>query len=116
MYTLQQFLVTLTALVAASSLHPVGAAHLQEGDILLTPEQQATLEATSNPNDPFAPQQAVVRNPRSLWPNAVVPYVIDGSLGMKRHCNVARTSKILEYTRKAEIVGLPAFETVSFEY
>lgn len=47
------------------------------GDIVLTPEQQGTLEATSNPNDPFAPQNAVVTMERSLWPNGVVPYVID---------------------------------------
>lgn len=54
---------------------------LYGGDIMLTPEQQASLEATANPNDPFSPQQAVVRNSRSLWPNAVVPYIIDSSLG-----------------------------------
>ena len=53
------------------------------GDIVLTPEQQATLEATSNPNDPFAPQNAVVRNERALWPNGRVPYVLDGSLNCK---------------------------------
>ena len=54
--------------------------HLYGGDIVLTPEQQATLEATSNPNDPFAPQNAVVRNSRSLWTNGIVPFVLDGSL------------------------------------
>jgi len=48
---------------------------------MLTPEQQATLEATSNPNDPFAPQNAVVRNTRSLWQDGRVPYVLDSSLG-----------------------------------
>lgn len=53
------------------------------GDIKLTPEQQATLEATANPNDPFSPQDAVVRNQRSLWPNGVMPYVIDNSLSSK---------------------------------
>ena len=59
---------------------------MYEGDIVLTPEQQSTLEATSNPSDPFSPQQAVVRNTRSLWPNAVVPYIVDGSLGkLKLH-------------------------------
>lgn len=47
---------------------------------MLTPEQQATLEATSNPSDPFAPQNAVVRNTRSLWPGGVVPYILDSSL------------------------------------
>ena len=58
---------------------------LYGGDIMLTPEQQAALEATANPNDPFSPQRAVVRNPRSLWPNAMVPYIIDSSLGKLLH-------------------------------
>ena len=53
------------------------------GDIVLTPEQQATLEATSNPNDPFSPQNAVVRNERNLWPDGRVPYVLDPSLNCK---------------------------------
>lgn len=59
---------------------------MYQGDIMLTESQRSTLEATSNPNDPFSPQQAVVRNKRSLWPNAVVPYVIDGTLGNFPHC------------------------------
>ncbi len=44
---------------------------------MLTPEQQATLEVTANPADPFAPQNAVVRNQRSLWPSGVIPYLFD---------------------------------------
>ena len=79
----------ILATVLLSALHLLATVSAQtdteggmyEGDIMLTPEQQATLEATANPNDPFSPQQAVVRNPRSLWPNAVVPYIIDSSLG-----------------------------------
>ena len=55
--------------------------NLYGGDIMLTNEQQASLEAAANPNDPFSPQRAVVRNERSLWPNARVPYILDGSLG-----------------------------------
>lgn len=53
---------------------------LHGGDIVLTPEQEASMEAFSNPNDPSAPQNAVVRNERSLWPNGDVPYIFDGSL------------------------------------
>ena len=78
--------ILATALLAALQLVAVSAqadteGGMYEGDIMLTPEQQSTLEATANPNDPFSPQQAVVRNPRALWPNAVVPYIIDSSLG-----------------------------------
>jgi hypothetical protein len=78
--------ILATALVAAALLATVSAQNdteggMYQGDIMLTPEQQSTLEATANPNDPFSPQQAVVRNPRSLWANAVVPYIIDSSLG-----------------------------------
>ena len=68
------------ALVALSAPHLVRA--LYEGDIMLTREQQHTLEASSNPHNPFSPQRAVVRNMRNLWPRPVVPYVIDASLGM----------------------------------
>ena len=68
-------------LVLELHLHAAHARHMYQGDILLTPEQQATVEATSNVHDPFSPQDAVVKNKRSLWPNAAVPYVIDRSLG-----------------------------------
>lgn len=47
---------------------------------MLTPEQQASLEASTNPYDPFSPQNAVVRNARSLWPGGQVPYILDGSI------------------------------------
>ena len=60
--------------------------HYFGGDIILTPEQQATLEATSNPNDPFSPQNAVVRSTRSLWPSGRVPYIFDGSLSKLIAC------------------------------
>ena len=50
--------------------------------MMLTREQQASLEARSNKNNPFSPQNAVVRDKRELWPNAVVPYIFDNSLGM----------------------------------
>ena len=70
----------LVALLLAV-LHLCAVHALYQGDMMLTPEQQRTLEATSNPNDPFSPQNAVVSNMRSLWPNAMVPFVIDSSLG-----------------------------------
>ncbi len=54
-----------------------------EGDVLLTPEQQATLEATSNPNDPFAPQNAVVSMERQIWRDGMVPYILHNSLNSK---------------------------------
>ncbi len=54
-----------------------------EGDVLLTPEQQATLEATSNPNDPFAPQNAVVSMERQKWRDGTVPYILHSSLNSK---------------------------------
>ncbi len=53
---------------------------LYQGDILLTEEQQATLEATANPNDPYSPQHAAVVDRRFKWRGAVVPYVLDDSL------------------------------------
>ena len=39
------------------------------------------MEAGRNPNDPFSPQSAVVRNERSLWRDGIVPYIFDSSLG-----------------------------------
>lgn len=91
------------ALLAAALHLPVNAqtdteGGMYEGDIMLTPEQQSTLEATANPNDPFSPQQAVVRNPRSLWSNAVVPYIIDSSLGINYHKNnIAPCMKLCQH-------------------
>ena len=62
-------------------MYEFSSQHAVMGDIMLTAEQQATMEATANPNDPFAPQSAVVRNERSLWVDARVPYILDNSLG-----------------------------------
>ena len=76
-----------TVLVAVLHLYRVHARYMYQGDIVLTREQQATLEANSNTHDPFSPQDAVVKSKRSLWPNAVVPYVIDRSLGNQSLCN-----------------------------
>lgn len=50
------------------------------GDIALTPEQQATLEATSNQNDPFSIQNAVVKSEQYLWKDGKVYYIFDDSL------------------------------------
>ena len=38
------------------------------------------MEAMSNPNDPFAPMHAVVKNEDSLWSNGILYYVLDSSL------------------------------------
>ena len=76
MYSTRIFIAALV-----SALLFTNGQSMYQGDIVLTPEQQSTLEATSNPSDPFSPQQAVVRNARSLWPSAAVPYILDASLG-----------------------------------
>ena len=54
--------------------------HMYGGDIALTPEQQATLEATSNQISPFALQHAVVRSEQFLWEDGKVYYIFDYSL------------------------------------
>ena len=54
--------------------------HLFGGDIVLTPEQQTTMEATSNPSNPFSPQNAVITNDQLLWSGGLVYYTFDGSL------------------------------------
>ena len=54
--------------------------HMFGGDIALTPEQQATLEATSNQNDPFSIQNAVVKSEQYLWKEGIVYYIYDDSL------------------------------------
>ena len=88
------------------SPNPGSTVHLYGGDIVLTPEQQATLEATSNPNDPFAPQNAVVRNTRSLWPSGMVPYVLDSSLSKwQQNVQSTRTART-----KARIVKSLSFK------
>lgn len=56
------------------------------GDIALTPEQQATLEATSNQNSPFSIQNAVVRSEQYLWKQGIVYYILDDSLSEFCHC------------------------------
>ena len=42
-----------------------------EGDILLTPEQKAAMKDVQ--------KRAVVRVSSNLWPNGVIPYVMDTS-------------------------------------
>ena len=51
------------------------------GDIALTPEQQATLEATSNQRSPFSIHNAVVKSVQYLWKNGTLFYTFDDSLG-----------------------------------
>ena len=56
--------------------------HLYEGDIDLTTEQRAAMEAAFNTDDFNSRQRrAVVRFPQKLWKNGQVPYVLDGRLG-----------------------------------
>ena len=55
--------------------------HMYGGDIALTPEQQATLEATSNQISPFSIQNAVVRSEQYIWKDGIVYYIFDESLG-----------------------------------
>ena len=55
--------------------------HMYGGDIALTPEQQAILEATSNQKSPFSIQNAVVRSVQYLWKNGIVYYAFDENLG-----------------------------------
>ena len=51
----------------------------QGGDIVLTREQEEIL-AERYYHNPFAPQRAVVPNMQGLWPNGIVPYVLDRNL------------------------------------
>ena len=52
---------------------------------MLTAEQQASLEALSNPSSMNTPQNAVLRNEQQLWPSGRVPYILDGSLSSKHY-------------------------------
>lgn len=71
----------LTVLQVCGVLSSELSRHHYQGDIVLTLEQQATLERTSNPNDPLAPQNAFLKSTRYQWSDAVVPYTLDSSLG-----------------------------------
>lgn len=53
---------------------------LVEGDVLLTPDQQALLEATASHSGPFTPLNAVVNREDYLWRNARIPYIIDSEM------------------------------------
>ena len=59
-----------------------GVYSLREGDIVLTPEQERSrsMGTSGDDDDPFAPQNAVVANQDSTWPNGQVPYVLSSSL------------------------------------
>ncbi len=72
---------------------------LYQGDILLTREQQSTLEDTSNPDDPYGPQRAVVRRTRSVWLDGRVPYVID-SLGKSRTARAAEHPSTVQWNAR----------------
>ena len=61
---------------------------LYEGDMALTKEQVEALALTHpvSKNPPAADQEAQtrgsVRNPRQLWPNGIVPFVINSRIGI----------------------------------
>lgn len=74
-------------------------------DIILTPEQQATLEALANENDPSSPQLAVVRSERSLWSEGRVPYVLDSSLSSSAVQAIQQA--ISDYSRQTCIRFVP---------
>ena len=59
-----------------------GVYSLREGDIVLTPDQERdrSMQSTQEEDDPFGPQNAVVADQDSTWPNGQVPYVLSSSL------------------------------------
>lgn len=68
MQLLKNYAIHKSFLIADEGLH------LFQGDIRLTPAQEHALKASQSN------QKAVVRDEFALWPNARVPYVLDGSL------------------------------------
>ena len=77
------------------------------GDSILTAEQQSAMEALANINDPFGPQNAVVRNVQSLWRNNIVPYILDASLS--ESCMIDRIHMYIHELSKVQcscILGL----------
>ena len=60
---------------------------LYEGDMALTKEQVEALGLTHPvSNKPVSDQEAQtrgsLRNPRQLWPNGIIPFVINGRIGI----------------------------------
>ncbi len=53
---------------------------LIQGDIILTKQQQKSLE--SNSNDIQSPQNAVISFDDFKWPGGIIPYELDSSLCM----------------------------------
>ena len=67
-------------LFLADSHHsPGGTASLYGGDIKFTPKQQENMKKYGTPNSPQSRAASNVDSER--WPNAVIPYVFDCSVG-----------------------------------
>ena len=56
--------------------------HLYGGDIVLTLQQQAAMEANTMQNYPFSPLNAVVMEEEYMWRDGIVYYTLDNSLSM----------------------------------
>ena len=66
-------------LFADSHHSPGGTTSLYGGDIKFTPKQQENMKKYGTPNGPQTRAASNVDSER--WPNAVIPYVFDCSVG-----------------------------------
>ena len=65
--------------IADSHQSPAGKESLYGGDIKLTQQQQDNMKKYGNP---YGPQlRAASSVPKERWPNAVIPYTFDCSVG-----------------------------------
>ena len=76
---------------------------LYQGDLLLTKDQRSGIEASSNPNDPYAPMYAFVKSEDALWPNGILYYVLDDSLN-GIHVAIYIHHLIISYTTDTLVV------------
>ena len=73
--------VIITVFLNLTDSHhsPGGKASLYGGDIMLTKQQQENMKKYGNPNGPQS--RAASSVPSERWPNAVIPYTFDCSVG-----------------------------------